>query len=375
MVNITSVDLLHLASSIPYAYQLQSIANASIDHISFISYNETFITDILGTNVSQQLVAQTDWVAFHEAGVYNIKTGKLYATSNWAGNISNPVNVTAIDINNNNSISSIRYDGLAEANGGAAFYPVGSSANSSEGQQIVFCDEGDFTNPAGLVLVDPATNKTSTLVNNFLGRNFTSINDVEQHYGTGDLWFTDVPYGYWQYFRPTPVIRYQAYRFEPKTGVIQAVADGFNAPNGIEFSPDFKHVYITDTGSHTFPNKDNLTDPATIYRFDVTPDGKRLENRQVFAYSDVGFPDGIHTDTQGNVYSGCGDGIHVWNPEGVLLGKLAVANGGVNNFAFVPDGMYIFNAQNLFKVTLKAEGRTVKRDFGLYEKGGYGGRW
>jgi gluconolactonase len=73
-------------------------------------------------------------------------------------------------------------------------------------------------------------------------------------------------------------------------------------------SPDFKYVYVTDTGSHTFPGKDNLTDPATIYRFDITDDGKRLHNRQVFAYSDYGFPDGIHTDTQGNVYSGCGDG-------------------------------------------------------------------
>jgi len=54
-----------------------------------------------------------------------------------------------------------------------------------------------------------------------------------------------------------------------------------------------------------------------------------------------------------------------WNPEGILIGKFAVANGGVNNFAFVPDGMYIFNAQNLFKVTIKAQGRTVARDFGL----------
>jgi len=30
--------------------------------------------------------------------------------------------------------------------------------------------------------------------------------------------------------------------------------------------------------------------------------------------------------------------------------------------------MYIFNAQNLFKVTIKAEGRTVRRDFGLDEE-------
>ena len=54
-----------------------------------------------------------------------------------------------------------------------------------------------------------------------------------------------------------------------------------------------------------------------------------------------------------------------WNPEGVLLGKFAVANGGVNNFAFAVGSLYIFNAERLFKVTLKAEGRTVRRDFGL----------
>lgn len=53
-----------------------------------------------------------------------------------------------------------------------------------------------------------------------------------------------------------------------------------------------------------------------------------------------------------------------WNPSGVLIGKFVV-NGGVNNFAFVPNGMYIFNADKLFKVTIKAEGRTVARDFGL----------
>ncbi|KAG9557733.1 lactonohydrolase, partial [Aureobasidium melanogenum] len=292
-------------------------------------------------------------------------TGKLYATSNWNGSFSDPINVTAIDIHGNNSIQSLHYEHLAEANGGTAWYPVGSPANSSEGQQIVFCDEGDLTNPAQLVLVDPATNKSRVLINNFLGRNFSSINDVRQHPVTGDLWFTDVPYGYWQYFRPAPVIKNQAYRFEPNTGVVQAVADDAFAPNGIEFSPDFKHVYITDTGVHTFPNKDNLTMPSTIYRYDITPDGKRLQNRQLFAYSDIGLPDGIHCDTMGNVYAGCGDGVHVWNPAGELLGIFAVS-GGNANFAFVPGGMYIFNEYKLFKVTLQAEGREVKRDFGLY---------
>lgn len=197
MVNITHVDLLGLAASIPYAQQLTTIGN-STDSIQFLSYDPSFVTDILGANVSSSLVAHTDWVAFHEAGIYNIATGKLYATSNWAGSFDNPINVTAIDISHNNEIESVRYPLLAEANGGAAYYPPGTPVNSSEGQQIVFCDEGDFTNPAQLVLVDPATNSSRVLLNNFLGKNFTSINDIEQHPVTGDLWFTDVPYGYWQ---------------------------------------------------------------------------------------------------------------------------------------------------------------------------------
>jgi gluconolactonase len=235
MVNITHVDVLALAASIPYANEFTALANASTDHVSFISYSDEFLTNVLGGNVTQQLVAETSWDAFHEAGVYNIETGLLYATSNFAGSLANPINVTAIDINRNNEITSIRYPNVSLANGGSAFYPVGSSPSSSEGQEIVFCDQGDPINPSRLTVVNPATNETRVLVNNFYGRNFTSLNDVEQHYHTGDLWFTDARYGYWQGFRPEPAIRPQVYRFEPKTGIVQAVADDFVAPNGLEF--------------------------------------------------------------------------------------------------------------------------------------------
>jgi gluconolactonase len=42
MVNITHVNLLTLAASIPYANELYGIANASTDHISFLSYSEYY---------------------------------------------------------------------------------------------------------------------------------------------------------------------------------------------------------------------------------------------------------------------------------------------------------------------------------------------
>lgn len=69
------------------------------------------------------------------------------------------------------------------------------------------------------------------LLNSFLGKNFSSINDVVQHPLTGDLWFTDARYAYWQHFGREPQIRPQVYRFEPETGVVQVVADGFVAPS------------------------------------------------------------------------------------------------------------------------------------------------
>lgn len=43
------------------------------------------------------------------------------------------------------------------------------------------------SNPTGALLV---------LLNNFFGRQFNSLNDAAYHKGTGDLFFTDVDYGY-----------------------------------------------------------------------------------------------------------------------------------------------------------------------------------
>ena len=128
MVNLINVDLMRLASNIPYANHLHSIATASTDQVTFLSYHDSFQTDVLGPNPSSELAFEAGWDAFHEAGVYNIKTGLLYATSNFVieEGTDNPINVTAIDINGNNNITSIRYPKVSEANGGCAYYPVGT---------------------------------------------------------------------------------------------------------------------------------------------------------------------------------------------------------------------------------------------------------
>lgn len=66
----------------------------------------------------------------------------------------------------------------------------------------------------------------------------------------------------------------------------------------------------------------------------------------------VGIPDGIKCDLNGNVYSGCGDGINVWCAGGVLLGIIKV-KGGAANFCFGKDGaLFILNEHRIWKAQL-----------------------
>jgi gluconolactonase len=82
------------------------------------------------------------------------------------------------------------------------------------------------------------------------------------------------------------------------------VATDFDQANGLELSPDLQTLYVSDTGASL-----NITRPSTIYAFDISTDAKRLSGRRTFASPANGIPDGIHTDTEGNVWAGCGDGI------------------------------------------------------------------
>lgn len=87
------------------------------------------------------------------------------------------------------------------------------------------------------------------------------------------------------------------------------------------------------------------TDSSLSYAFDVVVrhGAPFLINRRVFAYSDTGAPDGIKCDTDGNVYSGCGDGLNVWSPDGSLLCKVRLP-GGVANFCFGrPGELFLLN--------------------------------
>ena len=122
----------------------------------------------------------------------------------------------------------------------------------------------------------------SVLLKNYFGRQFNSLNGGSINTRNGDVYFTDTLYGYLQNFRPSPGLLNQVYRFNPSTGAVTVVADGFDLPNGapyphfipallakfvfagITFSPNGSYAYVTDTGAQYAFFGYNLTAPASM---------------------------------------------------------------------------------------------------------------
>ncbi|GAB7362504.1 hypothetical protein MBLNU230_g2825t1 [Neophaeotheca triangularis] len=315
---------------------------------TFVAYDNAF-SHVLGDEPQLVLVEGRSDRFAHEAGVYIKSNNTEWFSSNYQ--TGKAIEIYKIDCSTQ-SIQLQSLPGVVHANGACNYR-----------DKVLWCAQGSLTAPSALTLQDPETLETENLLDNFHGRPFNSINDVVVHHATGDIWFTDPIYGYEQAFRPPPQLPSQVYRFRPSTGQIWCVADGFEECNGLCFSPDYSKMYITDTGAlkaHATPGSGtnfsfNPRLPATIYEYDVVAGGTRLANRKMFAFCDVGVPDGIKCDEAGNVYSGCGDGVHVWSPDGTLIGKIRTDT-VVGNFNFAREGMWIFGEEKLFWCRLGKKG-------------------
>jgi gluconolactonase len=167
------------------------------------------------------------------------------------------------------------------------------------------------------------TDGTATVIaDKWQGKPLNSPNDVVVH-PDGSIWFTDPTYGIqgnYEGFQAKSEVKDAVYRVEPKTGKIDKLTDELDKPNGICFSPDYKKVYVCDTG-----------DPKDIQVFDVV-DGKARGKRQFISTAmsgkGAGLADGIRADVDGNIWAGMGwvgagyDGVHVFAPTGERIGQI-----------------------------------------------------
>ncbi len=159
------------------------------------------------------------------------------------------------------------------------------------------------------------------LADGYNGGRLNSPNDVVV--GTdGAIWFTDPAYGidsdYEGHKGEIEVGGCHVYRIGPD-GALSVMADDFNRPNGLAFSNDGSLLYVTDT------------EEATIRVFNVS--GDKLSGGDLFAECGNGAFDGIRLDSEGRIWGAAADGVHVYHPDGTLLGKLLVPE-TVSNLCF-----------------------------------------
>ncbi|GHJ86679.1 hypothetical protein NliqN6_3081 [Naganishia liquefaciens] len=330
----------------------------------FVGYHPDFLK-IVGEDSRIKVIAQDPdgKSRFHEAGVWVPSINQVYITSN---RMDDQVSLDPL---------SERVQGLVDmllirvGQGGeaevtmlppSAALPAANGACLYNGNLLV-CDQGyGESQTSQLSILDPSMPFSVTpILNNFYGRPFNSLNDVitlpdpRTDGAKAFILFTDPQYGYEQGFKPSPCLPAQVYCFDPVTGAVRVICDGFKSPNGIAIDSTGTKCYVTDTGMIHGSGKINPTRPGHIYLYDIVfpsnlADGPTLVNRSVFAMTDSGAPDGIKLDTAGNVYAGCFDGVHIWNPHGTLLGKMLFPSpqsssgfSGCANFCFIPDGRMV----------------------------------
>ncbi|MGL4309694.1 MAG: SMP-30/gluconolactonase/LRE family protein [Paracoccaceae bacterium] len=191
----------------------------------------------------------------------------------------------------------------------------------------------------------------TVIADGYGGRRLNSPNDVVVH-SDGSVWFTDPHYGImsdYEGHRSEQELPCHVYRVDPD-GRIEAVITDFNCPNGLAFSPDEARLYVADTG------RMYQGDARHIRVFDMV--GGRPVGGAVFHAVAPGAADGFRMDSDGNLWTSAGDGVHCIAPDGRLLGKILVPE-RVSNLCFGGRGkcrLFITATTGLYSVVLNRRG-------------------
>jgi gluconolactonase len=188
-----------------------------------------------------------------------------------------------------------------EAANGQTFAPGGG---------VVFCEQN------GRRVSRMARDGTAveTIAETWAGARLNSPNDVVCR-SDGLVYFTDPPYGVEPGRRALHFQGVFALDLAAHAGAaLRLLADDFEKPNGLAFSPDEHTLYVCDTARYH------------VRAFEVDDGGGlRVGSSRVFAVLDPGRPggpDGIKVDRDGRVYVAVALGIWVFEANGRLLGIL-----------------------------------------------------
>ncbi len=270
------------------------------------------------------------------------------------------------DIPNNEQLRWLEEDGHV----GRRFRFLSGNSNGNtfdfSGRQIA-CEHGNRR-----VVRYEYDGSLTVLADSYAKKQLNAPNDAVVHPDDGSIWFTDPGYGSLMNYEGRradtgsvqPFQKEAVYRIDANSGKLEKVADQPFKPNGLCFSPDYKKLYIADTGASHYPDARNI-----IWQYDV--EGKRLKNARTFADMEMngksGFADGIRADEDGNVWSSAGwvgdgyDGVHIFAANGDRIGQIRlpeicsnVCFGGAKR-----NRLFMTASQSLYAVYVETRGAHI----------------